>query len=198
MAEVNNNVNPTNEGQESVENDFTPIKSREELETYLNEVKEQMKAEYSKSIANERKRYEEKTKKLERDIELSKMTEEERVKQVEADARKQQEDELNTLKSELDNLRLEKRNSEIKSKLLEQKLPNRYMYDVRLTTSQDIDKTIKEFKKEYELEVSDIKKSNIKDTSPSMSTNNPSEKKTNGSTVDDLWALTKASKIRYN
>lgn len=198
MAEVNNNVNPTNEGQESVENDFTPIKSREELETYLNEVKEQMKAEYSKSIANERKRYEEKTKKLERDIELSKMTEEERVKQVEADARKQQEDELNALKSELDNLRLEKRNSEIKSKLLEQKLPNRYMYDVRLTTSQDIDNTIKEFKKEYDLEVSDIKKSNIKDTSPSMSTNNPSEKKDNGSTVDDLWALTKASKIRHN
>lgn len=196
MAEVENETLNVGETQEN--GGFTPINSQEELDTYLNQVREQMKNEYSKSIASERKRYEEKTKKLERDIELSKLTEDERVKQIEADARKQQEDELNALKDEINSLKLEKRNSEIKSKLLEQKLPNRYMYDVRLTTSQDIDKTIKEFKKEYELEVSDIKKSNIKDTSPSMSTNNPSEKKDNGSTVDDLWALTKASKIRYN
>ena len=193
MAEVENETLNVGETQEN--GGFTPINSQEELDTYLNQVREQMKNEYSKSIASERKRYEEKTKKLERDIELSKLTEDERVKQIEADARKQQEDELNALKDEINSLKLEKRNSEIKSKLLEQKLPNRYMNDVRLTNSQDIDKTIKELKKEYDLEISEIMKSNIKDTSPSMSTTPQS---TTTSNDDDLWGFTKASKIRRN
>ena len=193
MAEVENETLNVGETQEN--GGFTPINSQEELDTYLNQVREQMKNEYSKSIANERKRYEEKTKKLERDIELSKLTEDERVKQIEADARKQQEDELNALKDEINSLKLEKRNSEIKSKLLEQKLPNRYMNDVRLTNSQDIDKTIKELKKEYDLEISEIMKSNIKDTSPSMSITPQS---TTTSNDDDLWGFTKASKIRRN
>lgn len=193
MAEVENETLNVGEPQEN--GGFTPINSQEELDTYLNQVREQMKNEYSKSIANERKRYEEKTKKLERDIELSKLTEDERVKQIEADARKQQEDELNALKDEINSLKLEKRNSEIKSKLLEQKLPNRYMNDVRLTNSQDIDKTIKELKKEYDLEISEIMKSNIKDTSPSMSITPQS---TTTSNDDDLWGFTKASKIRRN
>lgn len=193
MAEVENETLNVGEPQEN--GGFTPINSQEELDTYLNQVREQMKNEYSKSIASERKRYEEKTKKLERDIELSKLTEDERVKQIEADARKQQEDELNALKDEINSLKLEKRNSEIKSKLLEQKLPNRYMNDVRLTNSQDIDKTIKELKKEYDLEISEIMKSNIKDTSPSMSITPQS---TNTSNDDDLWGFTKASKIRRN
>ena len=193
MAEVENETLNVGEPQEN--GGFTPINSQEELDSYLNQVREQMKNEYSKSIANERKRYEEKTKKLERDIELSKLTEDERVKQIEADARKQQEDELNALKDEINSLKLEKRNSEIKSKLLEQKLPNRYMNDVRLTNSQDIDKTIKELKKEYDLEISEIMKSNIKDTSPSMSITPQS---TTTSNDDDLWGFTKASKIRRN
>ena len=193
MAEVENETLNVGETQEN--GGFTPINSQEELDTYLNQVREQMKNEYSKSIANERKRYEEKTKKLERDIELSKLTEDERVKQIEADARKQQEDELNALKDEINSLKLEKRNSEIKSKLLEQKLPNRYMNDVRLTNSQDIDKTIKELKKEYDLEISEIMKSNIKDTSPSMSITPQSSTTSND---DDLWGFTKASKIRRN
>ena len=166
MAEVENNVTQNNLGQTNESNDFTPINSREELEAYLNEAREQLKAEYSKSIANERKRYEEKTKKLEREMELSKMTEEERVKQVEADARKQQEDEVNALRSELESLKQEKRTSEIKSKLLEQKLPNRYLNDTRLVNSTDIDKTLKELKKEYDAEVGEILKSNVRDTSP--------------------------------
>lgn len=186
MADVENNVNPTNEGQESVDNQFTPINSKEELDAYLNQAKEQLKAEYDKSIANERKRYEEKTKKLERDIQLSKMTEEERVKQVEADAKKQQEEELNALKEELNSLKLEKRTSEIKSKLLEQKLPMRYMNDNRLTNSQDLDKTIKEFKKEYDLEVSEIRKSGIKDTSPRIPTT-----ETSNADIDDALAQLK-------
>lgn len=186
MADVENNVNPTNEGQESVDNQFTPINSKEELDAYLNQAKEQLKAEYDKSIANERKRYEEKTKKLERDIQLSKMSEEERVKQVEADAKKQQEDELNALKDELNSLKQEKRTSEIKSKLLEQKLPMRYMNDNRLTNSQDLDKTIKEFKKEYDLEVSEIRKSGIKDTSPRVPTT-----ETSNADIDDALAQLK-------
>ena len=103
MAEVENETLNVGETQEN--GGFTPINSQEELDTYLNQVREQMKNEYSKSIANERKRYEEKTKKLERDIELSKLTEDERVKQIEADARKQQEDELNALKDEINSLK---------------------------------------------------------------------------------------------
>lgn len=193
MAEVETNVNPTNEGQESVNNDFTPINSREELDAYLNQAKEQLKAEYSKSIANERKRYEEKTKKLERDLELSKMTEEERVKQVEIDAKKQQEDEINALRSELENLKQEKRTSEIKGKLLEQKLPNRYLNDTRLVNSTDIDKTIKELKKEYDAEVGEILKMGIKDTSPRVPATQT--KASDSQELERLLSYTRAGKL---
>ena len=192
MAEAENNVTQENMGQENGSNDFTPINSREELEEYLNEAREQMKAEFGKSLANERKRYEEKTKKLEREMELSKMTEEERVKQVEADAKKQQEDEVNALRSELETLKQEKRTSEIKSKLLEQKLPNRYLNDTRLVNSTDIDKTLKELKKEYDAEVGEILKNGVKDTSPRV----PSTptKTTDSSELERLLSYTRAGR----
>ena len=194
MAETETNVTQNNVGQLEESNKFTPINSQEELDAYLNQAKEQLKAEYSKSIANERKRYEEKTKKLEREMELSKMSEEERVKQVELDARKQQEEELNALKEEISSLKTEKRNSEIKSKLLEQKLPNRYLNDVRLINSTNIDQTIKEFKKEYDLEVSEIRKSGIKDTSPKVP--NTQTKSAEDASLEKLMSYTTIGKVR--
>ena len=169
---------------------FTPINSKEELETLLTKAKEEWTNESQKTIANERKRYEEKTKKLEKEIELSKLSEADRLKQVEADAKKQQEEELNSLKNEIETLKLEKRNNEIKSKLLENKLPQRYLNDVRLLHTENVDETIKVLKKEYDIEKADILKTNIRDTAPNIS--NTTSKSSEETTLERMLSYTSA------
>lgn len=149
-------------------NEFTPISSQEELDKLvqerLNEQKEVLKKEMESTIARERKRYEDKYKK---DVEYAKLTAEEREKAIAEDVRKQELEEKELLKKQVEELTLRERNSLINSKLLENNLPKRYLHDVRLSKSTDIDSTIKELYEEYQAEKSDILKNNIHTTSPS-------------------------------
>lgn len=153
-------------------NEFTPIQSQEELdklvEVRLNEQKEILKKEMENTIAKERKRYEDKYKK---DVEYAKLTAEEREKAIAEDVRKQELEEKEALKRQVEELTLRERNSLINSKLLEHQLPKRYLHDARLSNSTDIDATIKVLYDEYQAEKSEILKNSIHTTSPSNTNN---------------------------
>lgn len=150
-----------------MENEFTPITSEEDLNkiisSKLEEQKSALKQEMEGTIAKERKRYEEKYKK---DIEYAKLTAEEREKAIAEDVRKQELEEKEQLKKQVEELTLRERNTLINNKLLEKGLPKRYLHDTRLINSTDIDVTIKELTKEYQQEKSDILQNGIKETSP--------------------------------
>lgn len=177
--------------EETTNNEFKAINSKEELDEYLNQAREQWKKENEKTIANIRQR---ERARYDKELQLAKASDEERAKIIEENTKKEREDEFNSMKEELEALRKDKRDSEIKLKLTENKLPSRYLNDIRLVNSTDVDKTIKELVKEYDIEKASILKTNIKDTSPQVSTTNTKEK----SNIDDLWQYTRMSKIKNN
>lgn len=95
-----------------------------------------------------------------------KMTVEERVKA-------EYEEKLNSLSSEAEELRKYRKTTIVKEKLNNAKLPQRYLFDVRLVQAEEgkEDDVIKQLAKEYESEVAQFSKSNQKSTEPFKSGN---------------------------
>ena len=141
------------------------------VEERVNEAVAKLNAEWQQKWDNELTTTKNATAKSVREAEEKKFAREKLT--VEERAKAEWEEKYNNLATEAEELRKYRKTTTLKEKLSGAKLPQRYLYDVRLVNAEDgkEDAIIKDLAKEHEAEIAQYSKSNQNSTEPFKSGN---------------------------